>query len=139
MRDVSVTVLGCMALLVLSNCSTEVCACPPVQEGALVSGRVIRDDGTPVPGVRVHAYSAPAAGCVSLETDFGFIETRADGSFRMGLPSSARQDSVCAFVFARPSLRSGLRDSDTALVILDFHPEWPVEAARLELVLRTRT
>jgi hypothetical protein len=84
MRGVHLTVLGCMAALVSPSCG-EACACPPLLHTPLVSGQVTLVDGAPVRGARVRAYSAAAMGCVSLDTDFGFIETAANGRFRMGL------------------------------------------------------
>jgi hypothetical protein len=138
MTRVHAAVLASMAVLVASNCSTEVCACPPLIESASVGGHVMDQNSTPVPGARIRAYSAMAVGCRSLNTDFGFVLTAADGSFRMGLPTGAQQDSTCVFVFARPPLGSSdLGDSDTALVILNFRPSQAPDEARLDLVLRS--
>jgi hypothetical protein len=138
MTRVQAAVLGSIAALVASNCTTEACACPPLIESASVSGHVMDQNSIPVPGARVRAYSAPAPGCNSLDTDFGSIEAGADGGFWMALPTGAQQDDACVFVFARPPLHSsGLGDSDTTLRVLNFRPGEAPDTAQLDLVLRS--
>ena len=49
------------------------------------------------------------------------------------------QDNVCVFVFSQPPRSTpGLVDSDTTLVILDFHQDGVEDSARVDLVLRNR-
>jgi hypothetical protein len=137
MARLHVAVLGSIAALAASNCA-DVCACPPLLESPSVIGHVMDQNSAPVPRARIRAYSAPADGCSSLDADFGFIEAAANGSFRMGLPTGAQQDRACVFVFARPPLgSSGLADSDTALLVLNFRPGEAPDTAQLDLVLRS--
>lgn len=72
-----------LAMLALSGCTTDSCDCPPGIVPGLVTGHVIRAGGTPVAGAPVHAFSGAAAGCESLDTDFGIAVTGADGGFRL--------------------------------------------------------
>jgi hypothetical protein len=132
----SLVLLGSLAV---TDCATEVCACELVISPAFVRGRVLLEDDTPVPAAQVHTFSAPAPGCASLDVDFGVVETIADGSYNMGLPSAVTQDNVCVFVFSQPPRSTpGLADSDTTLVILDFHQDGVEDSARVDLVLRNR-
>jgi hypothetical protein len=134
-----VVALSGLAALVSLSCTTEACACTPTIVPAIVTGRVVDGGGTPAAAAQVRAYSAPEAGCHSLDADFGFVVAEDDGSFRMGLASGLLQDSVCVLVFARPSPGSeGLEDSDTTLLVMDFRDELTLDSARVELVLRTR-
>jgi hypothetical protein len=129
------------AALTLSQCSTEVCACPPIPPTAVVYGRVTSPAAEPVSGALVRAYSAPTEGCHAdgaSGLDYGVISTRADGTFSMGLPGSEVRDSICVFVFARPAAGTdGLFPSDTALVTLRFGYGEPQDSARADLVLRS--
>ena len=138
MGRVPMAALGCVAMLIWS-CATDVCACTPAIVPALVTGRVVDDRAAPVRDAQAHAYSASAAGCHSLDVDFGFVVTESDGSFRMGLASGMLQDSICVLVFARPPLGSdALGNSDTALLVMDFRDELTLDSAQVELVLRAR-
>jgi hypothetical protein len=133
-----VAALG-LAAFTFPGCTTDACACTPAIVPALVTGRVVDDRGTPASGAQVRAFSAPAAGCHSLDTDFGSVAAENDGEFRMGLPSGLLQDSVCVLVFARPRGRpAALGDSDTTLLVMDFRDELTLDSARVELVLRAR-
>jgi hypothetical protein len=121
------------------NCGTEVCACGLVMSPAFVRGKVLSENASPVARAQVRAYSAPGTGCSSLDEDFGSIPTLSDGSYDMGLVSSATQENVCIFLFSRPPEgASGLADSDTVLVVLDFHQDGSLDSARVNLVLRNR-
>ena len=135
-RTPSIFGLILLGSLSISDCGTEVCACELVISPAFVRGTVLRDDSSPVAQAQVHAYSAPGQGCSSLDEDFGFVATLPNGSYTMGLPSSANQDDVCVFVFGRPPEgASALGDSDTVLVVLDFHQDGREDSARVNLVL----
>jgi hypothetical protein len=128
-----------LSSLAVMDCGTEVCACEPVISPAFVRGTVVREDASPVARAQVRAYSAPGQGCSSLDEDFGSIPTLPDGSYDMGLMSGAVQGDVCVFVFGRPPEgASGLGDSDTVLVVLDFPQDGTVDSARVNLVLRNR-
>ena len=134
-----IVVLVLLASLAAANCGTEVCACELVSVPANLRGSVLREDGSPVARAQVRGYSAPGQGCSSLDEDFGLIPTLADGSYDMGLASGATQDNVCVYVFSSPPEgASGLRDSDTALVVLDFRQDGNLDSARVNLVLRNR-
>ncbi|HZI73309.1 MAG TPA: hypothetical protein VFD73_04675 [Gemmatimonadales bacterium] len=128
------------AILAVSRCSTDVCACPPVPPTALVYGRVTAPTGEAVPGTVVRAYSAPAPGCHAdggAGQDYGVIAALDDGSFSMGLAGADARDSICVFVFARPDPHAqGLTVSDTTLVLLDFGIDVPQDSAHVDLVLR---
>jgi hypothetical protein len=100
-------------------------------------GQVLGGLNTPVQGARVRAYSAAGTNCHSTDTDFGSVITGPDGSFEMGLSAYDLRDSVCVFVFARPPVgASGLENSDTALLVMDFRGEQTLDSAQVELVLR---
>lgn len=121
------------------NCGTEVCACGLVRVPAYVRGTVLHEDSSPVARAQVHAYSAPGQGCSSLDEDFGFIPTLSDGSYNIGLASGATQENVCIFLFGRPPQgASGVGDSDTVLVVLDFHQDGSLDSAQVNLVLRNQ-
>ena len=121
------------------SCTTEVCACTPTIVPAILTGRVLDSSGTAASGAQVRAYSAPEAGCHSLDTDFGVVVAEGDGSFIMGLASGQLQDSVCVLVFAHPSVGSdGSQNSDTSLLVMDFGDELTPDSARVELVLRAQ-
>lgn len=136
----AIAVAGTFALLTLSNCDNDVCGCPPMPIPAQVTGRVTQEgNSSEVAGTVVRAYSAPGTNCTSLWEDYGNIQTSGDGSFLMFLPSMAYQENACVFVFARPPQgSSGLRNSDTVLVILDFDPS-NMDSTRVDLVLRATT
>src|SRR5688500_15287022 len=102
MNRVTVAAFACLAGITSMSCNTEVCACSPVIIPALVTGRVIDEGGASIAGAQVHAFSAPALACHSLDAEIGFVEAGNDGSFRMELRSDMPQDSVCVLVFARP-------------------------------------
>lgn len=123
-----------LAILALSNCTTEVCDCLPVTP-ALVTGHVVRDEGTPVTGALVRAFSGARVGCESLDTDFGLVFTGVDGGFRLGLASAMVREGVCVLVFARPPEGVALGVSDTVLLVMDFRDEPTVDSAQVELVL----
>jgi hypothetical protein len=130
---------GCLALLALSQCSTDACGCTPAFSPAVVVGRVLGGFGTPVAEAPVRAYSAPGAGCHSADNDFGTITTGVDGTFELGLSIAHERDSVCVYLFARPPAGSGgLDNSDTALVVMDFRPADVQDSAEVELVLRQK-
>jgi hypothetical protein len=128
------------AVIALPRCATEACGCPPLMVSALVHGRVMSPTAEPVVGALVHAYSAPAAGCNADELtgyNYGFIATRADGTYSLQLAASEARDSICVFVFAQPAPgASGLIESDTALVVLDFNFAGPEDSVRVDPVLR---
>ena len=124
-----------LAMLALSGCTTESCDCPPGIVPGLVTGHVIRAGGTPVAGAPVHAFSGVAAGCESLDTDFGLVATGADGGFRLDLASGILHEGVCVLVFARPPEGVGLGISDTVLLVMDFRDELTQDSAQVELVL----
>ena len=131
-------VLSAVAMLGLSQCATEACGCTPAVAPAVIIGRVLGGFQTPVHGARVRAYSAPAAGCRSVDADFGGVLSEADGSFFMPLSTTAFQDSVCVLVFARPPFgASSLENSDTALLVMSFLGSDLDDTARVELVLRS--
>jgi hypothetical protein len=123
-----------LAILALSNCTTEVCDCLPVTP-ALVTGHVVREGGTPVAGALVGAFSGARDGCESLDTDFGLEVTGADGDFRLGLASGILRENVCVLVFARPPEGVALGVSDTVLLVMDFRDEPAVDSAEVNLVL----
>jgi hypothetical protein len=124
-----------LAMLALSNCTTEACDCLPVIP-ALVTGHVVRDGGTPVEGAQVSAFSGAGVGCESLDTDFGFEFTGADGSFRLGLASADLRERVCVLVFARTLGEVALEVSDTVLLVMDFRDALTQDSAQVQLVLR---
>jgi hypothetical protein len=124
-----------LAMLALSNCTTEVCECLPVMP-AVVTGHVVRDGGTPVERAQVSAFSGAAVGCESLETDLGLEFTGADGSFRMGLASADLRERVCVLVFARTLGDVAPEVSDTVLLVMDFRDARTQDSAQVELVLR---
>jgi hypothetical protein len=131
-----VTALG-VAVLAALSCTTEVCGCSPAIEPAILGGRVLDGSGKPAPEAQVRAYSAPSAGCQSLDTDFGFAVAEDDGTFIMGLASGHVEDSVCVLVFARPSVGPDVpENSDTSLLVLDFRDDLSPDTARVELILR---
>jgi hypothetical protein len=100
---------------------------------------VLREDATPVARAQVRAYSAPGQGCSSLDEDFGLIPTLSNGSYNIGLSSGATQENVCVFLFGSPPQgASGLGNSDTVLVVLDFHQDGSLDSAQVNLVLRNR-
>jgi hypothetical protein len=139
MGRIIVLALCGLAVVTASSCTTEACACTPPIVPAIVSGRVLDGAGAAAAGAQVRAYSAPDAGCHSLDTDFGFVVAEADGSFRMGLPSGQLQDSVCVLVFARPPAgSSGLETSDTILLVMDFRDALTPDSARADLSLRVQ-
>ena len=123
-----------LAMLALSNCTTEVCDCVSVIP-ALVTGQVVRDGSTPVAGAQVRAFSGAGVGCESLETDFGSVFTGADGGFRLDLASGILREGVCVLVFARPPEGVALGVSDTVLLVMDFRGELAQDSAQVELVL----
>ena len=138
MRRVRTGAVATLALVGLSQCTTEACGCSPAFVPAVVLGRVLGGLSTPVQGARVRTFSAAGPGCHSLDTDFGNVLSGPGGSFEMGLTGYDLQDSVCVFVFARPPLgASGLRDSDTTLLVMDFRAEEAVDTAEVELVLHS--
>jgi hypothetical protein len=122
-------------MLALSNCTTEACDCVPGIVPALVTGHVVRDEGTPVAGALVRVVSGPAVGCVSLDTDFGLAVTGGDGGFRLGLASGFLLERVCVLVFALPPEGWALGVSDTVLLVMDLRDAITVDSARVELVL----
>jgi hypothetical protein len=137
MHRVRTATVATLAVLGLSHCTTEACGCTPAFVPAVVVGRVVRGLNTPVQGARVHAYSATGLNCHSADSDFGGVNTGPDGSFEIGLSAYDFPDSVCVFVFARPPLNaSGLQNSDTALLVMDFRAEGALDSAQVELVLR---
>lgn len=123
-----------LAMLALSNCTTEACDCLPVIP-AVVTGHVVRDGGTLVEGAQVHAFSGAGVGCESLDTDFGLAVTGADGGFRLGLASGILREGVCVLVFARAPGGMALEVSDTVLLVMDFRDELTLDSANVELVL----
>jgi hypothetical protein len=136
MRRIQTTTVATLALLGLSHCTTEACGCTPALVPAVVLGRVLGGLNTPVQEARVRAFSAAGANCHSTDTGFGDVITGPDGSFEMKLSTYDPLDSVCVFVFARPPLgASGLENSDTALLVMDFRGE-TLDSAQVELVLR---
>jgi hypothetical protein len=138
MRRVRTGAVATLALVGLSQCTTEACGCSPAFVPAVVLGRVLGGLSTPVQGARVRAYSAAGPGCHSVDTDFGNVLSGPDGSFEMGLTAYDFQDSVCVFVFARPPVgASSLKESDTTLLVMDFRAEETVDTAQVELVLHT--
>jgi hypothetical protein len=131
-----ISALG-LTVLAASSCTTEVCGCSPAIVPAILVGRVLDGSGRPAAAAQVRAYSAPDAGCHSLDTDFGFVVAEDDGGFVMELASGHVQDSVCVLVFARPSLGVDMpENSDTSLLVLDFRDNFAPDTARVELVLR---
>jgi hypothetical protein len=139
MGRATVSALCALATFASSSCTTEVCACSPPIVPAILTGDVLDSGGAAATGAHVRAYSGPAAGCHSLDTDFGFVVVERDGSFIMGLASGQLQDSVCVLVFARPPLGSpGPENSDTSLLVMDFRSELTADSARIELVLRAQ-
>jgi hypothetical protein len=73
-----------------------------------------------------------------MDTDFGSVTTEADGSFELGLAAARARDSVCVFVFARPPEgASGLGNSDTTMLVMDFRDGEQPDNARVDLVLHT--
>jgi hypothetical protein len=137
MRRIQTAAVATLALLGLSHCTTEACGCTPAFVPAVVVGQVLGGLNTPVQGARVRAYSAAGTNCHSTDTDFGSVITGPDGSFEMGLSAYDLRDSVCVFVFARPPVgASGLENSDTALLVMDFRGEQTLDSAQVELVLR---
>jgi hypothetical protein len=135
MGRVPTTMLCSLTALALSNCTTEVCDCVPITPG-LVTGHVVREEGTPVAEALVHAFSGAGAGCESLDTDFGLAVTGDDGGFRLELASGMLQERVCVLVFASPPAGVALQISDTVLLIMDFRDELTQDSAQAELVLR---
>jgi hypothetical protein len=128
-----------LAILALSNCTTEACDCPPSIVPGIVTGRVLDHSGNAAAEALVWAYSDPATACHSLDTDFGLAVAESDGSFRLGLATGQLQDSVCVLVFAEPRPGSeGLANSDTSLLIMDLSDELTPDSARLELVLEAQ-
>jgi hypothetical protein len=129
----------CVAALASGSCTTEVCGCTPAIVPAIVTGRVLDSGGAAAARAQVLAYSAPEAGCQSLDADFGFVVAEDDGSFIMGLASGQLQDSVCVLVFARPAVGvDGPETSDTSLLVMDFRDELTPDSARVELILRAQ-
>ena len=123
-----------LAMLALSSCATEACDCLP-RIPAVVTGQVVREGSTPVPGAEVRAFSGPGVGCESLDTGFGLEFTGADGVFRLGLASGAVRERVCVLVFARPPEGVALGMSDTVLVVTDFRDDVTPDSVHVELVL----
>ena len=123
-----------LAMLALSNCTTEACDCLPIIP-AVVTGRVVRDGGAPVAEAQVRAFSGAGVGCESLDTDFGVVFTGADGDFRLGLASGALREGVCVLVFARAPGAMALEVSDTVRLVMDFRDELTLDSAHVELVL----
>ena len=123
-----------LAMLALSNCTTEVCDCVSVIP-ALVTGQVVRDGSTPVAGAQVRAFSGAGVGCESLDTDFGSVFTGADGGFRLGLASGIVREGVCVLVFALAPGAMPLEVSDTLLLVMNFRDELTPDSAHVELVL----
>ena len=72
----------------------------------------------------------------SLETDFGFEFTGADGNFRLGLASADLRERVCVLVFARTLGEADEEVSDTVLLVMDFRDALTQDSAAVELVLR---
>ena len=131
-----VVALSSVLSLGMSSCATESCACSPAVGSAMVTGSVLGPAGTPVPGTRVVAFSAPAADCHSFDVELGLGTAADDGDFRLALWGGP-QDAVCLFVFARPPRAGeGMRDSDTAFVVVNFRTDPAVESAHVELFLR---
>jgi hypothetical protein len=100
-----------------------------------VIGNVIREDGTPLTGATVHAFSDAEEGCESLDIEFGVAVTEADGSFGLDLATGIVQERVCVLVFARPPAGVALGVSDTVLLVMDFRAEPAVDSAEVQLVL----
>ena len=130
------SVLCGLALLALSNCTTQACDCPPAIVPAVVTGHVVRDGGAPVAGAIVHAFSDVGVGCESLDTDFDLAVAGADGGFQLDLASGILQERVCVLVFARPPAEVALGVSDTVLLVMDFRDAPAQDSAQVELVLR---
>ena len=127
----------CLAALASLSCTTDVCGCTPAIVPAILTGRVLDSGGKAAAAAQVRAYSEPAPGCQSLDTDFGSVVAEHDGSFIMGLASGQLEDGVCVLVFARPSAGAdGQENSDTSLLVLDFRDELAPDTADVELVLR---
>ena len=138
MRCLRTAAVVILASAGLSHCTTEPCDCVPASVPAVVVGRVLGGQSSPLQGARVRAYSTAGSGCHSIDTDFGSVDTEADGSFGMPLTTLVLLDSVCVFVFARPPVgASGLEDSDTTLLVMDFRGEGTVDSAGVELVLHS--
>lgn len=138
MNRAMLSVLGALGILAAGSCATDACGCSPTVTSAIVSGSVVDGAGAPVRLARVQAYSAPAAGCHSLESAFGSTFAESDGGFSLGIASSEFQDSVCVLVFADSPFGSGaLGVSDTALLVMDFD-EFDPGQAQVELVLGAR-
>jgi hypothetical protein len=127
-----------VAVLALSNCTTQACDCPPALVPAIVTGHVVADGGAPVAGALVHAFSDAAVGCESLATDFGLAVAEADGGFRLQLASGIQQERVCVQVFAGPPADALLEVSDTVLVVMDFRDALTQDSAQVELLLRAK-
>jgi hypothetical protein len=138
MRAVITPLLGCLASLIASGCTTEACACTPPIVPAIVTGRVLLPSGNAAGSAQVHAYSAPAAGCHSIGDELGRATAASDGAFRLGLVSGMVLDSVCVFIVAQPpSGSNGLGNSDPTLLVMDFRSELTADSAQVELILRT--
>lgn len=123
-----------LALLALSNCTTEACDCLP-RIPALVTGHVVRDGSTPVARAEVRAFSGAGVGCESLDSDLGLEFTGDDGAFRLALASGSQRERVCVLVFARPPEGVALGVSDTVLLVMDFRDELTPDSVQVELVL----
>ncbi len=96
---------------------------------------MIREDGTPLTGATVHAFSDAEEGCESLDLEFGVAVTEADGVFRLGLATGIVQEGVCVLVFAQHPEGAALGVSDTVLLVMDFRDEPTVNSAEVQLVL----
>src|SRR4051812_35696083 len=83
---------------------TDGCGCPPTPPAALIVGRVQATTGTAVAEATVFAYIAREGICTRQESPDGMGQTRADGSYRVGIAGLEETDSTCVLVRVRAPL-----------------------------------
>jgi hypothetical protein len=131
--------LGAGALLGLACINpTDGCGCPPTPATALVVGRVQTAAGAAVPQATVLAYIAIGGDCSRRESPDGLGQTRADGSYRVGIAAVLEMSSTCVLVHVRAPFGSELQDAADTTVTLGFRYAAPVDSTRVDATLVAR-
>ena len=127
-------IAGCVGVLASVASCTDVCGCTPIAPAVAVVTGEVTEEGQPVAGALVHAFSAAGGGCHSLDLELGAAVAGADGGYILELVSGSEQDDACVYVYARPAgAADGSQDSDTALVVVDLSYESVPDTVRIDL------
>jgi hypothetical protein len=114
---------------------TDGCGCPPTPLSAAVFGRVQTTAGAPVAKATVFAYIAQAGDCSRRDAPDGLNETRADGTYTLGIAGAEETESTCVLVRVRAPLGSDLLDAPDTTVTLAIRLRPPFDSVRIDATL----